>query len=396
MKNIKHLMSFFLICCLGACKEDVNGPLESNSNPPGSVSNVVVENLSGKAKISYSLPTDGDLLYVKAKYVLATGREMEVKSSFYGNSLIVEGFADTLEHEISLYTVNRSEVESPEPYRITIKPLEAPIWGVFKELDVLPTFGGIRVRAKNESRENVAILIMEKDEYGDWGINPNSIYTSTDSISYSLRGMDTLEREFAVTVRDRWLNYTDTLFTTISPLYETALPKSRYADYTLPGDAPRHASTPMSGMWDGEIMNWAAIYLTQAAFSGPHVLTFDVGVMAKMSRIVIWDYPEYYNGRSYYYLGNLKEFEVWGSDNPPSDGSFNNWVLLGSYNATKPSGLPFGQQNDEDYRIANAGFSWEFDDTAPRVRYLRIRSIRNWGGTTYMGVGEVQVYGDPR
>ncbi|MGS2761511.1 DUF4959 domain-containing protein [Sinomicrobium sp. M5D2P9] len=379
-----------------ACSDsDTQEPLENNPEAPGVVHNIKVENQRGKARITYALPDDRDLLYVKAKYTLPTGREMETKASYYENALIVEGFADTLEHEVKLYAVNRSEVES-EPVTAIVKPLEAPLWDVYRSLHVGAAFGGVYVNAENPYRSDVAVLIMQKNENDDWEIHPNSIYTSTDNISHSVRGMDTLKQDFAFTVRDRWLNYSDTLYTSISPLYETAIPKSGYNGMHLPGDAPRHASTPMTGMWDGNIMHWPGIYMTQAVHPGEHVITFDVGQLAKLSRIVIWDYPEYYNGRTYYYLHCMYRFEVWGSDDPPADGSFNNWHLLGTYQEVKPSGLPYGEQNDEDYRLANEGFSWEFDINVPKVRYLRIKCLRNWGGSTNLAIGEVQVYGDPR
>lgn len=387
---------------LMSCKDyGINESLNVSTEPPGPVHNVSVDPLPGGAKITYSLPDDQDLLYVKAEYTLTTGTEREVKASYYNNSLLIEGYADTLEHEIKLYAVNRGELAS-EPVNVTIKPKRSTIWDVFESLKTTAAFGGIHIEADNPERTDVAILVMEQDEFGDWDIHPNSIYTSTNEIAHTVRGLDTLKYNFALTVRDRWLNHTDTMYTEVTPLYEMPLSKSRYNAYSLPGDAPRHNSTPMSGLWDGEIFHWPSIYMTQAAHtpSEPHTFTFDIGQMAKLSRIVIWDYPEYVGSggydRAYYYLGCPRHFEIWGSNDPPEDGSWDNWHKLGEYEAVKPSGLPYGQQNDEDYTTANAGVSWDFDINAPRVRYLRFKSLQNWGGTTNIGIAEVQVYGDPR
>jgi len=404
--NMKNIVNFLLVCILAvglwSCGEDgLRTPLENNQEAPGPVTNVQVENLAGKAKLSYTVPSQQDLLYVKAVYKLPNGKPMEVKSSYYNNWLMVEGFANEGEYDVELYAVNRSEKVS-EVTKVKIHPQESPIWDIYRSMEVAPAFSGVNIRADNPERSEVAIQIMQKDEYGEWVTHPNSLYTATDYIAYIMRdaSLDTVDQPFAFTVRDRWLNYTDTLYANIKPLYETAIPKSGYVGMNLPGDAPHNPSTSMAGMWDNDIDGWPRVYQTQNAHPGIHVITFDIGRLAKLSRIVIWDYPEYYSsggfGRAYYYLGNLKEFEVWGSDNPPGDGSFDNWHLLGSYNATKPSGLPFGQQNNEDYQTAREGLSWDFDVTAPKARYLRIRSIKNWGGTTYMGIGEIQVYGDPR
>ncbi|MBD0831544.1 DUF4959 domain-containing protein [Aestuariibaculum sediminum] len=394
INNIKWVSAVLLVVVY-ACDENKLEPLENNMTPPGIVSNVLVENLPGESKLTYTLPDDQDLLYVKAEYKLNSGRMMEVKSSYYNNSLTVEGFANEEEQEVKLYAYNRSEIAS-EPVTVNIHPLESPIWDVFRSLSADAAFGGVRLTAKNPLRHDLAILLMEKNQQGDWEIHPNSVYTSTDSINKTIRGFSIKEHEFAVTVRDRWLNTTDTLFANVTPFVEEALPKANYKHYPLPGDTPSHTTAVPSGMWDGNIMDWPRVFLTQGAVSGQHIVTIDTGVLAKMSRIVIWDYPEYYNGRTYYYIGNLKEFEIWGSANPNPDGSLDeSWVKLGSYNAVKPSGLPFGEQTDEDYQTANAGFSWEFDVAAPKVRYLRIKSLKNWAGIGTMAIGEIQVYGNP-
>lgn len=383
------MITLFII----SCDQNNLEPLEHNSTPPGEVENVTVENLPGKAKLTYSLPSDQDLLYVKAEYTLATGRKMEVKSSYYNNTLTVEGFADTDEHDVKLYAVNRSETVS-KPVVVKIKPLEAAIWDVYRSIQTGSAFGGIYVTGSNLTRENLSILIMQKDVKGDWVVNPRSIYTSTDVINKTIRGFLSVEQDFAITVRDRWLNTTDTIFTSITPLEEFTLPKSGYKHFPLPGDTKTHPTAIPAGMWDGNIMDWPKVFLTDGAVPGQHVVTIDTGVLKRMSRMVIWDYPEYYNGRTYYYTGNLKEFEIWGSANPNPDGSLDGtWVKLGAYNATKPSGLPFGEQTAEDYNTAVAGFSWDFDATAPPIRYLRIVSLKNWGGIGTMAIGEIQVYG---
>ncbi|MEH6656624.1 MULTISPECIES: DUF4959 domain-containing protein [Leeuwenhoekiella] len=390
-------MGFYLIAAMlivGCSEEDVNEPLENNSEKPGQVTDIIVENLAGKAKLSYTLPKDQDLLYIKADYVLENGREMNVKSSYYNSSMILEGFSGNSEVEISVTTVNRSEVES-DPVRITVAPNLAPIYDVYESLEVSPAFGGIYVSADNPEREDIAILVMEQDEYGDWVTLGNSVYTSTNEVKSTLRGMDTINKKFAIAVRDRWLNYTDTLFAEIKPLFEEAIPKSGYRGVRLPNDAPFHPSTSLEGLWNGNIMDWPQIYLTEGTYTASnHILTFDMGVQAKLSRIVIWDYPEYFNGRSYYYLACMKRFRIYGSDVLETSGDLSKWTLLGEYEEVKPSGLPYGQQTNEDYQTANAGFSWDIPIEMPRVRYIRIENLENWAGGRQFAIGELQAYGN--
>ncbi|WP_025143690.1 DUF5000 domain-containing lipoprotein [Pedobacter jeongneungensis] len=399
MKKInKNLLLLLLstVAFFSGCKQDTIGPLENSTAIPGQVSNVSVTNGPGNATLTFSLPNDKDLLYVKAIYNLSNGQEMEVKSSYYGNSLLVEGFGDTNEHEVKIYAVSRSEVASA-PYVIKVKPLENPIWGVYRSLKAVADFGGLNFKATNPSKADLSIEVFVQSK-GKYVPTSKNIYTAAIDIDQSVRGLDTLTQKFAIRIRDRWLNYTDTIFATLKPLYETTIPKSTYKEVILPGDSPQeYTSTGVSKMWDGNIIDWPSVCLTKPGVLVPQWVTFDLGKLATLSRIVIWNYPEYLNaGRTYYYGGNLKEFEVWGTDNPPADGSYNNWVLLGKYNSQKPSKSAYGVQTSEDYAFANAGISYNFAVGLKKVRYLRIKSINNWQGTTFMSVSEVQVYGDPR
>ncbi|MEH3113838.1 DUF5000 domain-containing lipoprotein [Pedobacter terrae] len=72
------------------------------------------------------------------------------------------------------------------------------------------------------------------------------------------------------------------------------------------------------------------------------------------------------------------------------------WTLLGSYTITKPSGLPYGVENDLDTRTAEAGFDLPCDLSAPKVKYLRVRCLENWVGGTGLNIDELTVYGDTR
>ena len=401
----KFMKSFIFLGLLAfalSCSEEVEQmPLESNSIAPRPVTNVDVENLAGKVKLTYTLPDNEDLLYVKANYTLPTGREMEVKSSLYSSSMILQGFTGNDDVRVDIVAVNRSEVES-EPVTISVNPLPSPIFDIFDSLKVGNAFGGIYVNAQNVEREDIAILVLTKNDQGDYIADPNSIYTATNEIQKTIRGFDTIPREFAFTVRDRYLNYTDTLFTTLTPLFEQAIPKSNYGDLRLPNDAPGHNSTPKSGMWDNDFINWPRCYLTQGNFiQDTHITSFDIGVLTKLSRIVIWDYPEYFDsgngaGRAYYYNVCMKEFEIYGSAELEPTGDLDKWTLLGKYKEVKPSGLPYGQSNGEDFETANAGFSWEINVDAEPVRYIRIRMLDNWAGTYAMGISELQVYGNTK
>lgn len=250
--SIRIFMVLLMITFV-SCAED-QGPqvLENNSNAPAEVTNVVIENLPGKAKLNYTLPQDEDLLYVVARYTLENGRQMEVKASYYSNSLLLEGFAGQSTTEVKIYAVNKSETES-KPVTVTVAPLKAPIFDIYDSLVAQADFGGIRIVADNPTKEEIGILVMQKNIQGDWVPLRTSIYTSVDEIKQSLRGFEPVEQEFAIVVRDKWLNYTDTLVTNIEPLFEQLMPKSAFVGVKLANDAKTIDNAyPISNLWDGQ------------------------------------------------------------------------------------------------------------------------------------------------
>ncbi|MEI6948181.1 DUF4959 domain-containing protein [Paraflavisolibacter sp. H34] len=399
--NYRKIFSSLLlptVLLTAACNKELesHNPVESDGAVPAQVSGVKVVNGNGKATISYTLPNDPNLLYVKAVYTITTGQQYEAKASYYNNSLMVEGFADTLEHEVKLYSVSRSEVASA-PLSVTIKPLVAPIWQVYRSLQVMNAFGGYNFTALNASRANLAILVTKPNVFKEYETDNNiSVYTNTDSILSKVRGLDTLNYRYGFLIRDRWGNKTDTVYQTVKPLFETQLDPNKFKAFVLPGDAPQvtnGAALPYA--WDGKL-GWPNTSFTNQVpgGSGPHMITFDMGATAKLSRVWIRPFPE---GTRYYYLTTMKRFEIWGSTNPSLNGALDgSWSLLGSYTVKKPSGLPYGTDSAEDQATAAAGFNWDIDLAAPKVRYLRVRCLENFAGGTAQSINELKVYGDPR
>lgn len=149
MKLIKSIlvMALPLLTVLSGCQEDIIGPLGNNTNPPGQVTNVNVTNQSGQATLTYTLPTDEDVAYVKAEYTLLSGAKREVRASFYTSQMVVDGFGDTEVHDVTLRVVNKSEVPSA-PVTVKVKPLENAIQIAYRTMKVVPAFGGINISLK--------------------------------------------------------------------------------------------------------------------------------------------------------------------------------------------------------------------------------------------------------
>lgn len=393
-----RIFTLSLLAIFVACSED-QGPqiLEGNSTPPAEVTNVVVQNLPGKAKITYTLPSDEDLLYVVARYKLENGMPMEVKASYYSNSMLLEGFAGQSSTEVKVYAVNRSETES-KAVVVSVNPAKAPIFDIFDSLIAQPDFGGIRIIADNPTKEEIGILVMQKNVQGDWVPLSTSIYTSVDEIKQSLRGFQSVDQDFAIVVRDRWLNYTDTLEITIKPIFEQLMPKSAFVGVKLANDAKTIDNAyPVSNLFDGQFLEYWGSYFTDRTIDvGNHLVTFDIGAKTKLSRLRLWQFSEPIGGqRMYYYLGAMKKFRIWGSNQVTDPNLQTGWTLLGEYEIKKPSGLPYGQENNDDLLAARDGADYDIALDKPAVRYLRIECLENWVGGKFMAVSEVHVYGNP-
>jgi hypothetical protein len=389
------LLALVLLTGLWSCKKrDVIGPLDHSGVQPGKVSNGKVVNLKGEAVITYTLPIDEDLLYVKAVYEIRKGVTREAKASFYTNSLLVDGFKDTSETTVTLYAVNRSEVVS-EPYTVTVKPMMPAYLSSFDSLKVKPTFGGINIRTTNPDAKPLSIIVLLKDQYGQWA-QTGAVYSKLKDINQSLRGMDTLKKSFALYIRDQFQNESDTLFADLSPLYETLIPKSGFNEYALPGDLPVNAYTrQMRHLWDNLYGGWhtaIASYETITDTTNGVWFTFDMGVTAQLSRFTWWHYPD----PRYFENASMKVYELWGATNPASNGSWTGWTKLAECRETKPSGSAYGTETSDDKAAGEAGSNWEIPISAPPVRYIRVRHRYNWSGLRQTLTGcEISIFGKP-
>jgi hypothetical protein len=392
MKKCTLIITTFLVLAgMGSCKkEDANGLTENNSTPPGLVTNVQVKNLNGSAVITYTPPSDKDLLYIKAVYELANGTKKEIKASYYTNNLTVDGFADTLKHTIQLIAVNKSEVASA-PVEVQVAPLVSPIQLVYRNLMVTATAGGIRVKSLNQFKGNIVIVpLIDSLNNGEWASLDN-IYTSDSIIASSIRGLAPVEKKFAFFVRDRWLNQTDTLFLKLTPSKEVLLDKSNFFVYQADNDTKMSFGTTVDLMWKGLFNNeWPCTY-TDESSGVPTTITWGVGpVPVKLTRFNLLTRRE---GSLYYSKGSPRRFEVYGSNEPTHDGDWSKWTKILTCEVMKPSGLPLGQENNADAAAGSAGFTFDFGEDTPPYRYLRIKCLQNWIGSYFIEIQNMSIWG---
>ncbi len=397
--NIKSgIYAAIALLVMISCSDELTNhqPVGSDPNAPQQVSEVQVTNRAGNAKITYKTPADPNLLYVKAEYTITSGKVMEAKASYYADSLVLEGFADTEEHEVKLYTVSRSEVKS-QPMTVKIKPLTAPIWAVYESVEIINAFGGYKLTALNSTNASIAILIMKRNVLNEWEVdNDLSVYTTAYVVASQKSGMDTVSRQYGIAVRDRWGNITDTLFQQISPIYEVELNTANFKHFPLPNDPIQQPGASVANMWDLRY-GWPVSFtsLATATLTTPSIVTIDMGTTAKLSKVWIRPFKELSN--LYFSFTTLKSFELWGSTNPNLDGSLDNsWTLLGTYECKKPSGSSGATETASDQEAAANGFYYDIDFNAPKIRYIRIRCLKNWAGSCPQSVDELKIFGDPR
>ena len=393
-KTIIEIFSLiFLFVFVQSCNDKtLNGPLENDSVAPGPITNAVIERIPGGARISYDLPDDPDLFYIKAEFTPSPGIQRTAKSSYYSNVIEVAGFGDTLSHDVTLYAVDRSENKS-DPVILSVKPLLPSFMKIQQSLKLQADFGGLRVSFENPDTINAVIILSTIDEDGSFNVS-DSHYTAASEGSYKVIGYDTSERTFAVYVWDQAYHRSDTLMVSISPYHEEELDRSRFQEVLLPGDVPMAAGRPISNMWDGDLVTNG--HTNQPTGGDPMWFTFDLGVTAQLSRFLIHTYP---HPENYFNAQTMRRYEIWGSTDPSPDGSWDgSWVKLLTHENVKPSGLPRGQLSNDDMAAAEAGDSGDFPLDIPPVRYVRIKCLYNWSAidNTNLLISEMKFWGSPQ
>lgn len=390
MKNrIIYIIIFLIPIVWLGCKEEGRIDFIDDSAPaPAQVTNVIVQNKPGGAVLRYTLPIDKNLLYVRAEYEIKPGVMHETKSSYFKDSLVLEGFGDTKIYDVRLYSVGKNEKAS-DPLTVQINPTKAPVDLVTKTFR--GTFGGVAIDFENPEKANLAIVLMADTANLGYMSELITYYTSMQKGSFTYRGIDGLdpeEYEFAMYIRDRWDNYSDTVTALVTPWFEEFIPKATWNDYTLPGDIPPvNSSYPITRIWDEnyDVDGFHGLETQQL----PHNLTWDLGRTVKLSRLKYW--PRNHTDDRWT-RGHAKIFEIWGSVSPnPSGEMDDSWIPLGRFESLKPSGTGT-QITQEDIAFAQEGIDFDFEvtDFAPEpytpIRYIRFRTITTYANASFSTV----------
>ena len=189
---------FFLMT---ACGEDFIGQQPVDKVPPGAVTNVQTEALPGGAKITYDLPNETDISYVICEYNFKDKKRI-ARSSVYSNYIMVEGLGEIAPCQFTLYLVDHSENKSA-PYTGSFIPLEPPYQIIFKTITMEPDFGGVVIRWENENNDLVGAFLYAMNDQGEWE-EKDLVFSSSKDEKRSIRGYNTSERKFGVSLIDRF------------------------------------------------------------------------------------------------------------------------------------------------------------------------------------------------
>ena len=424
------------VMAVAACSNELGSRVDQHANVgiPVPITVKSVRSIPGGAVIKVTIPDDPNLKGVVAVYNRG-GEEVNTKISRYVDSLTVEGYADTQKHIVTLYSFNVNE-ERSSGVDVEIQPLTPAILSV--KYDVIESFGGVKVHImQNTSKSDLAICILRDADLGDAGkplskmkwVEVTTLFTASEDIFLSRRGIEPVPAIFGVYLRDHWGNVSDTTTAVLTPIVEAKLDtvkvngvlyyKYKNANLTDDNCEELDGSHPITALWDGSGLSQTPYYFaSQPSVPSPTWLTIDLGHKARLSRITTLPRIGYviFGG------GAVRDYEFWGSlaptgksvaiteDNPY--GYDDTWFCLGKFTQAKPSGylsngLP-GDVTSEDGLAFNAGNDFEFDPVQyphcnDEVRYLRVVFAHTFTTFEYghntsnrqVQTGEVTPFGQP-
>jgi hypothetical protein len=147
---------FFFCACSEEKRYDINS---SDTVPPAAPVISMYEALNGAVQIFYTPSSDDDVISVDAQYTRKSdGKVFRFSTSYFSNSIFVDGLADTVTYDIELYSVDRAGNHSPK-ITYQVKPLESAILKVKQAIIIKGGFDAVFARWENVLRESVNVLI---------------------------------------------------------------------------------------------------------------------------------------------------------------------------------------------------------------------------------------------
>jgi hypothetical protein len=172
------LISIFIILC--SCSEEKRFDINSDDTvPPAAPVISKYEPINGGVVIYYTPPADNDVISINAQYTRESdGKEFCFSTSYFSNSIVVPGLADTVTYEVELYSVDRAGNHSPK-ITYKVKPLESAILKVNRAMIIKGGFDAVFARWENVLGEPVNVSINYAFTMNGESKNLTRVFTST-------------------------------------------------------------------------------------------------------------------------------------------------------------------------------------------------------------------------
>jgi len=388
----KIIFLIFLITLTFSCSknEDVD------STPPGILSNISVVPTNGGGIISYSLPSDNDISYVRAEYTNSQGEEVFRVSSSYNTSVEINGLNQTTPIKVRLYVIDENENISDE-VEVEFTPLEPFIYLVQQSIEISPDLGGVKITWENIATKTVFVYVHILN-----GTDETIRILSSDNAEESLfiRGLDAVEMTFSTKVEDFDGNITDLqVVGNYTPLFEEKIEKNTWtliASQSINGNAYEGRTV---NFWDDivdtvETDSDNSYFIATRENNGgslnfPLDIVIDLNKNVKIKRFKLWQRAYWYQGGGvtyHYQEENLKSFNLYASNDAQS------WDLLGEFDIGDPRDSA-GNIPASAFQEAIDGHDFTLENTSEQFRYLKISITSNYGSTIITVGSEITLYG---
>jgi hypothetical protein len=394
MKKV-HFLSIlsFVFLLLWSCESDKAG----DNSPPGLLTVLEVTPTNGGAVISYVLPADNDILYVRADYTNGKGEHVFRSVSKHVNEIEVSGFLLEEDVTISLSVVDENENFS-NAVELVVRPLKSFIYLVQESIAIEPDLGGVQISWENIEEKTVFVYLHIVDG-GEEEIRILSSSKANENMF--VRGLEAKELAFSTKVEDFDGNITSLAEEGYyTPLFEEKIEKNSWTlvnNLSIDGNAYEGATV---NFWDDVVDTFEtnadnSYFIINRNDNGgvlrwPLDIVIDLNKKVKINRFKVWQRAYWYNGpgdKPYYYQEeNLKKFEIYvGNDKAE-------WELLGSFEIENPRDSS-GEIAQEKLDEAAAGHDFSLDQISPEFRYLKFSIISNFGSDSFCHGSEITLFG---
>ena len=390
--NKAVLFLLFIFAAIISCSDHE----DLETSPPGILSNVSVTPTNGGGIISYTLPSDDDILYVKAVYTNSQGAEVFRVSSKHNTSVEITGLSQLTPVKVKLFVVDVNENIS-ETVAIDFTPLESFIFLVQESIQITPDLGGVKITWENIASKTVFVYVHIL-EGADEDIRILSSNNPQESIF--IRGLPPSEISISTKIEDFDGNITELEEKgTYIPLFEEKIDKSTWtlvSGQSINGNAYEGRTV---NFWDDVVdtvetdADNSYFIATRENNGGslnfPLDIVIDLNKNVKIQRFIVWQRAYWYQGGGvtyHYQEENIKSFNLYASSDAQT------WSLLGEFDIGDPRNGA-GEIPAPAFQEAIDGHEFSLENTSEVFRYLKFQITSNYGSTQITVGSEITLFG---